>query len=69
MALIVLYNVSSCGVCWRVWLSVETGVEWVWSLRGGLGVCVYMQCVCTCSAISISLLFFLLTVHFSVYWW
>ena len=44
MSLIVSYNVSSCGVCWRVWLLVEMGVEWVWSLRGGLGLCVYMQC-------------------------
>ncbi len=37
MSLIVSYNVSSC-VCWRVWLLVETDVEWVWSLRGGLEV-------------------------------
>ncbi len=42
MSLIVSYNVSSCG--WRVWLLVEMGVEWVWSLRGGLGlrVCVHV---------------------------
>ncbi len=43
MSLIVSYNVSSCGVCWRVWLLVETGVEWVWSLRGVRSV----QCMCS----------------------
>ncbi len=43
MSLIVSYNASSCGVCWRVWLLVETSVEWVWSLRGGVGMGVYIM--------------------------
>ena len=65
MALIVSYNASSCGVCWRVWLLLETGVEWVWPLRGGMnGVCVSIHVQCN-SYRNCCLLFFLLTGYFS----
>ncbi len=60
MSLIVSYNAwspSSCGVCWRVGLLVETGVEWVWCLRG------WIRMVCVHSVPYRKLLFAILSIN------